>query len=137
MTELSQKYNSVVAAAQNAGIQNLQVSEQEGKLYIKGETSQNSAKEAVWDALALLDPNFTSSDINIDVEVNQNSGNQLVVSTEDSSLNVRSTPGTDGDIVGKAERGSTVTLVEQYSSEWYKIRTADGVEGYAFSRYLK
>jgi hypothetical protein len=30
-----------------------------------------------------------------------------------------------------------VTLVEQSSDDWWKIKTEDGEEGYAYARYLK
>ena len=35
------------------------------------------------------------------------------------------------------DRGEVVTLVEQTSDEWRKIKTKDGEEGYTYARYLR
>ena len=135
---LQDKYQSVIAAAQSAGISNLQVSEQDGILYVSGAAASTAAKDAVWNALGAIDASYSASDINIDVQVEGlSSGASLTVATEDSNLNIRQEPSTEATIVGKAARGSSVTLVEQSSDDWWKVRTADGVEGYAYARYLK
>ena len=64
-------------------------------------------------------------------------GAALTVATEDSNLNIRQEPSTDAAIVGKAAKGESVTLVEQTSEDWWKVKTADGEEGYAYARYLQ
>ena len=138
MSALQDKYASVVAAAQSAGVSNLQVSEQDGILYISGGAATTAVKDAVWNALGAIDASYSASDINIDVQVaGLAAGASLTVATEDSNLNIRQEPSTDGAIVGKAAKGETVTLVEQSSEEWWKIKTADGEEGYAYARYLR
>ena len=135
---LQDKYSSVIAAAQTAGVSNLNVQEQDGILYVSGDASSSAAKDAVWDALGAIDASFSASDINIDVKVSGlAAGATLTVATEQSNLNIRQEASTEGAIVGKAAKGETVTLVEQTSAEWWKVRTADGEEGYAYSRYLK
>ena len=135
---LQEKYSSVVSAAQTAGISDLKVQEQDGILYISGTTSSSAAKDAVWNALGAIDATYTSSDINIDVQVAGLAvGTSLTVDTESSNLNIRQEPSTEGVILGKAAKGEVVTLVEQSSDEWWKIKTKDGEEGYAYSRYLK
>lgn len=138
MSALQDKYSSVVSAAQSAGIDNLQVQEQNGVLYISGNASSTSAKDQVWNALGAIDSTYSANDINIDVQVAGLAGGaNLTVDTEDSNLNIRQEPSTEAAIVGKAGRGELVTLVEQTSDDWWKIRTKDGEEGYAYSRYLK
>lgn len=138
MSTLQDKYSSVVSAAQSAGIANLKVQEQDGILYISGSAGSTSAKDAVWNALGIIDPTYTASDINIDVQVEGLvSGASLIVATEESNLNIRQEPSTDAAIVGKAAKGEQVTLVEQTSDEWWRVRTKDGEEGYAYARYLK
>lgn len=135
---LQDKYSSVIAAAQSAGVANLKVQEQDGILYISGNANNTAAKDAVWNALGAIDATYSSSDINIDVQVTGlASGATLVVDTEQSNLNIRQEPSTEAAIVGKAAKGANVTLVEQSSDEWWKVRTVDGVEGYAYARYLK
>ncbi len=138
MSVLQDKYSTVVAAAQNAGIANLQVREQDGILYISGDATTTEAKDAVWNALGVIDATYSASDININVQVaGLVAGTNLTVVTEESNLNIRQEPSTEAAIVGKAAKGELVTLVEQSSNEWWRIRTSDGEEGYAYARYLK
>jgi len=138
MSALQDKYASVISAAQSAGIDSLQVREQDGILYVSGNATSTSAKDAVWNALGTIDSTYSASDINIDVQVaGLASGASLTVATEESNLNIRQEPSTEAAIIGKAAKGENVTLVEQSSDDWWKIRTADGEEGYAYARYLK
>ena len=138
MSALQDKYASVVSAAQSAGVSNLQVTEQEGILYVSGNAANSAAKDAVWNALGAIDSTYSASDINIDVQVSGLAeGAQLTVATEATNLNIRQEPSTEAAVVGKAAKGEKVTLVEQTSDEWWKIKTADGEEGYAYARYLQ
>ena len=135
---LQDKYASVVSAAQSAGLSDLSVQEQDGVLYITGKAANSASKDSVWNALGTIDSSYTATDINIDVQVSGlAAGATLTVATDDSNLNIRQEPSTDASIVGKAAKGETVTLVEQSSDDWWKIKTADGEEGYAYARYLK
>ncbi|WBV61492.1 SH3 domain-containing protein [Chryseobacterium camelliae] len=138
MSTLQDKYSSVVSAAQSAGISNLQVQEQDGILYVSGNAVNTAAKDAVWNALGAIDSTYSASDINIDVQVSGlASGASLTVATEESNLNIRQEPSTEAAVVGKAAKGASVTLIEQTSDDWWKVKTADGQEGYAYSRYLR
>lgn len=135
---LQDKYAGVVSAAQSAGISGLNVQEQDGILYITGSANNSAVKDTVWNALGTIDPNYTATDINIDVQVSGlAAGASLTVATDESNLNIRQNPSTDASVLGKAAKGSTVTLVEQSSDDWWKVKTTDGVEGYAYARYLK
>lgn len=135
---LQDKYASVVSAAQSAGLSDLSVQEQDGVLYITGKASSSAAKDSVWNALGAIDSSYTATDINIDVQVSGlAAGASLTVATYESNLNIRQEPSTEAAVVGKAAKGEVVTLVEQSSDDWWKIKTADGEEGYAYARYLK
>ena len=138
MSALQDKYAGVISAAQSAGVSILQVTEQDGILYVSGSAASTAAKDAVWNALGAIDSTYSASDINVDVQVvGLSAGAALTVATEDSNLNIRQEPSTDAAIVGKAAKGESVTLVEQTSDDWWKVRTADGEEGYAYARYLR
>ena len=138
MSALQDKYAGVISAAQSAGVSNLQVTEQDGILYVSGNAASTAAKDAVWNALGAIDSTYSASDINVDVQVvGLAAGAALTVATEDSNLNIRQEPSTDAAIVGKAAKGESVTLVEQTSEDWWKVKTADGEEGYAYARYLR
>ncbi|MBN9312026.1 MAG: peptide-binding protein [Chryseobacterium sp. 39-10] len=138
MSTLQDKYAGVIAAAQSAGVSNLQVTEQDGILYVSGSAANTAAKDAVWNALGAIDSTYSASDINVDVQVaGLAAGASLTVATEDTNLNIRQEPSTEAAVVGKAAKGETVTLVEQTSDDWWKVKTAAGVEGYAYARYLQ
>ena len=138
MSTLQEKYASVISTAKSAGVSDLKVSEQDGILYVSGNTSSSAAKDAVWNALGAIDSTYSASDINVDVQVaGLTAGASLMVATESSNLNLRQEPSTDATVVGKAAKGASVTLVEQTSDDWWKVRTSDGEEGYAYARYLK
>lgn len=138
MSTLQDKYAGVISAAQTAGIRNLQIAEQDGILYVSGDAASSAAKDSVWNALGAIDTTYSASDINLNVQVSGlSAGSSLIVATDNSNLNIRQEASTDAAIVGKAGKGDSVTLVEQTSDDWWKVRTADGVEGYAYSRYLR
>lgn len=138
MSTLQDKYAGVVSAAQTAGVRNLQIREQDDILYVSGDAADTSTKDAVWNALGAIDPTYSASDINVDVQVAGLSvGSTLTINTEEGNLNIRQDPSTDASVVGKAGKGESVTLVEQTSDDWWKIKTANGQEGYAYARYLK
>lgn len=138
MSALQDKYAGVISAAQSAGISGLQVREQDGILYVSGSAGSTAAKDAVWNALGAIDTTYSASDINVDVQVaGLSTGANLTVDTEESSLNIRQEPSTEAAIIGKASKGDSVTLVEQSSDDWWKIRTTSGEEGYAYARYLR
>lgn len=138
MSTLQEKYSGVINAARVGGIQHLSVREQDGILYVSGEAVDTKTKDMVWDALGLIDPSFSATDININIQVaGLVAGVNLTVATEQTNLNIRQEPSTEAQVIGKARKGELVTLVEQSSSDWWKIKTADGTEGYAYARYLK
>ncbi len=111
MTSLQEKYAGVISAAQSAGISNLKVTEQNGVLYVSGSAATTAAKDAVWNAVGVVDPEYKASDINVDVQVSGlTPGATLRVNTENSNLNIRQAPSTEATVVGKAGRGDTVAL---------------------------
>jgi SH3-like domain-containing protein len=62
-----------------------------------------------------------------------------VFTTGRDNLNLRSGPSTSYEIVDSLERGELVTLLEGPYKEagaysWWRIRTSDGIEGYAVER---
>ena len=54
-----------------------------------------------------------------------------------SSVNVRATPSTEAEILGKLELGEATLLVQQVDAEWARIVIqGDGVEGFVATRFL-
>ena len=61
----------------------------------------------------------------------------MLVNTESSRLNIRSGPGTEYDIVGKADHDAKVQLIKKMFNGWYFIKDGDGQEGFCSTDFLK
>src|SRR6187431_3762611 len=134
---LQEKYKQLTDAASAAGVSNLQVREQDGALYVEGIAPSGAVKDQLWDIYGKIDPDFRSADLILDVDVNVSANvTKVKVATDSSNLNIRKGPGTDQPIVGKAAHGEIITLVSQTNEQWWLVRTNDGEEGYAYTRYL-
>ncbi len=66
---LADKYQSVVDAATNGGIQSFNVQEQGDVLYISGDAPSEEAKQAVWDAYTAIDPDMRAGDLVLAIAV--------------------------------------------------------------------
>lgn len=54
-----------------------------------------------------------------------------------AKLNVRSKPGINGDVVCVLDKDVEVTIdVDESTDEWFKIRTAAGVNGYCMRKFV-
>jgi uncharacterized protein YgiM (DUF1202 family) len=135
---IQNKYAQLVQAAQQAGVQNLQVREQNNVLYVDGVAPSGQVKDQLWDVYNQIDPDFRSGDLVLDVKVGDlGAGTKAKVMTESSNLNIRKGPGTDQPIVGKAGHRETVTIISTANDQWSLIRTDAGEEGYVYSQYLE
>ncbi len=135
---LEDKYKQLTDAATAAGVKNLAVRTQGGVLYIDGTASDGATKDHLWEIYNKIDPNFTSGDLvlNINVAIDAAVTHAKVV-TESSNLNIRKGPGTDQPIVGKASHGEIITLVNRSNDLWWLVRTKDNEEGYCYAQYLE
>jgi uncharacterized protein YgiM (DUF1202 family) len=134
---LQDKYKELVDTASSAGVNNLQVREQDGVLYIDGEAPSGTIKDNLWNVYDKIDPNFLSGDVVMNINVSTAvPGSKVKVVTEKSNLNIRKGPGTDQPIVGKAAHNEIITLVSKSSDQWWLVRTNDGEEGYSYAQYL-
>ena len=133
---LQDKYAELLQTATTLGIANLAVAEQAGVLHVSGTANSTADYDALWALYNKIDPNMASGDLMMNVDIKADAGAQLKVTTDSTNLNIRSTPTTDGDIVGKAAHNEVVTLVEKTDESWWKIKTVNGEEGYAYAQYL-
>ena len=134
---LQDKYQELINAAKNSGVNNLQVREQNNVLYIDGEAPAGAVKDNLWNIYNKIDADFRSGDLIMNINVSaMATGATATVTTDSSNLNIRKGPGTDQPVVGKAAHGSTVTLVSKTNDQWWLIRTQNGEEGYAYAQYL-
>ncbi len=133
---LQEKYAALVAKANELGVSGLAVAEKDGVLHVAGTAKSTADYDALWAAYDQADPGMVSGDLMMNIDIKADAGAQLEVTTDSSSLNIRSTPSTEGELVGKAAHGEVVTLVEKTDDAWWKVRTKDGEEGYAYAQYL-
>jgi hypothetical protein len=134
---LQDKYKELIDTARNAGVQNLQVREQDNVLYVDGEAASGQVKDNLWNIYNKIDPDFRAGDVIMNINVSaMAAGATATVTTESSNLNIRKGPGTDQPIVGKAAHASTVTLISKTNDQWWLVRTDAGEEGYAYAQYL-
>jgi uncharacterized protein YgiM (DUF1202 family) len=133
---LQEKYAELIQTATSLGVANLAVAEQDGVLHVSGTAGSTADYDALWALYNKIDPNMASGDLMMNVDIKADAGAQLKVTTDSTNLNIRSTPSTDGAVVGKAAHNEVVTLVEKTDDSWWKVKTAAGEEGYAYAQYL-
>ncbi len=133
---LQDKYAELLQSANTLGVSSLAVAEKDGGLHVSGIAKSTADYDALWALYDKIDPNMASGDLMMNIDIKADAGAQLKVTTDKTNLNIRSTPSTEGAIVGKAAHHEIVTLVEKTDDSWWKIKTADGEEGYAYAQYL-
>ncbi len=133
---LQDKYAELLQIANTIGVADLAVAEKDGTLHVSGTAKSTADYDTLWSLYDKIDPNMASGDLMMNIDIKAEAGARLKVTTDSSNLNIRSTPSTEGAIVGKAAHDEVVTLVEKTDDSWWKIKTADGEEGYAFAQYL-
>ena len=133
---LQDKYAELLQTATTLGVADLAVAEKEGTLHVSGIAKTTADYDTLWSLYDKIDPNMASGDLMMNIDIKADVGAQLKVTTDKSNLNIRSTPSTEGAIVGKAAHDEIVTLVEKTDDSWWKIKTKDGEEGYAYAQYL-
>ncbi len=133
---LQDKYATLLQAANTMGITDLSVAEKDNVLHVSGTAKSSADYDALWAMYDKIDPNMSSGDLMMNIDVKADAGSNLKVTTDSTNLNIRSTPSTEGSIVGKAAHDEIVTLVEKTNDSWWKIKTKDGEEGYAYAQYL-
>lgn len=133
---LQEKYAALIEAAREGGINNLELTEQNNVLYLKGSAANGELKNKLWEIYNRIDPDFRAGDLMLNIDASAADGEKAKVITQSSNLNIRKGPGTDQEITGKAAHGETVTVVSRANELWSLIRKDDGTEGYCYSQYL-
>ena len=81
---LQSKYQELINAAQSAGVDNLQVREQNNVLYIDGNAPSEKVKNDLWDIYNKLDPDYRSADVVMDIKVAEGAMEEYEVVSGDS-----------------------------------------------------
>lgn len=131
---LTEKYKELIDLANK---NNLTVNDNGKVLKIVGEVSTPDVKDKMWQVYEKIDPHFKSNDVLLNVKSKVTEGGKVKVVTRESRLNIRQGPGTNQPIVGKAEKGSIITLISKTNDQWWLVKDNDGEEGYCYSQYLE
>ena len=135
--ELKDKYAPLVEIAKQGNVENLQVRDENGVLYINGTSPTAELKNRLWASFGEIDPDFRAGDLVMDIDVASGAGSQAKVITKESNLNIRKGPGTDQPVVGKAAHGATVSILGKANDQWALIKNEGGIEGYVYNQYLE
>jgi hypothetical protein len=81
---LTEKYQSLIDIATQGGVNNLQVAEQEGVLYVSGSTSNGDLKQQIWDEYNKIDPDYRAGDLVLNIEIEGGGFEEYTVVSGDS-----------------------------------------------------
>ncbi|MCP2029796.1 nucleoid-associated protein YgaU [Flavobacterium sp. HSC-32F16] len=81
---LQDKYRELTNVADELGIANLQVREQDNVLYIDGTAKSAADKEKLWNAYGKIDPDYRSADVVMNIEVEEHISKEYTVEVGDS-----------------------------------------------------
>src|SRR5690606_2451791 len=76
MSALREKYTSLIQQLNSLGVAGLDIREQDNVLYIDGITASESDKENIWDTYNLIDPEYRSGDLVLNLAVSANSAEE-------------------------------------------------------------
>jgi osmotically-inducible protein OsmY len=126
----------VTTALKNAGLSTISASGQSGQVTLTGTANSSAEAEKAVNTVKSV-PGVTNvvNSITVNAPATATSS-KLRVNTVSSNLNIRNEPSMNGAITGKAAHNEIVTLISKDTTDWWKIRTDDGEEGYASAQYL-
>jgi len=100
----TEKYQPLVDYANQNGVSNLQVTEQDGVLYITGTTTNGDVKQAMWDEYNRIDPDYRSGDLVLNIEVEGGGYEEYTVVPGDSLSKIGSHWGVNWKQIWDANR---------------------------------
>ena len=101
---LQSKYQELINAAQSAGVDNLQVREQNNVLYIDGNAPSEAVKNNLWDIYNKLDPDYRSADVVMDIKVAEGAEQEYEVVSGDSLSKIGQKYGVDWKKIYEANK---------------------------------
>lgn len=107
---LADKYQSVVDAANQGGVTQMNVQEQGGVLYITGVAPSEAVKQSVWDARTALDPDMRESDLVLTIAVSDEGfyevkrGDNMTHIARDNGVSLQALEDANKDVVKNPDR---------------------------------
>lgn len=133
---LFDKYKTLLEAAENLTIDDLQTAERDGVLVIRGIARSAEAKNKLWDIYSQIDPNFISGEVLLEVDVSPTvTGCQARLIADEPVLNIHKGPGIELPTISKIRKDEVVTVISRANVYWWLVRTDDG-EGYCYAQHI-
>ena len=102
---LQDKYSQLISSAKAQGVQNLEVREQNGVLYIDGTAPSTTVKDKLWEVYNTIDPDYRAGDL---------------------VLNLATTDGGDQQQEYEVVSGDTLTGIgKKFGKNWKEIFEAN------------
>jgi LysM repeat protein len=101
---VTDKYQSLIDLANQNGVSNLQIAEQDDVLYITGTTNSGDVKQQLWDEYSRLDPEYRSGDLVLNIEVEGGGYEEYTVQPGDSLSRIASQWGVNWKEIWDANR---------------------------------
>lgn len=121
---LTEKYQSLIDLANQHGVSNLQIAEQDNVLYITGTTTSGEAKQAMWDEYNRIDPDYRAGDLVLNIEVEGGGYEEYTVVSGDSLSKIASHWGTNWKQIWDANRDQLKDPNKIYPGQVLKIPRA-------------
>jgi LysM repeat protein len=115
------KYQSLIDIANQNGVNNLQVAEQDGVLYITGSTPSGDVKQQMWDEYNRIDPDYRSGDLVLNIEVEGGGYEEYTVESGDSLSKIAPRFGTNWKQIWDANRDQLSDPNKIYPGQTLKI----------------
>lgn len=129
LSELKQKYASVLRTIEQQGVRLANVHVENNKLLIRGEAPSADAKNRVWDQIKLVDPSY-SSDLVVDVSVSANASQTAPAATQAGSSG-RTYTVKSGDTLSKIAKefyGDAKEYMKIYNANRDKLSDPDKIQ---------
>ena len=82
---LKEKYTEVINLAEQSGVSDLKINEQNNVLYVSG-TASDDVKQKIWSAYQRIDPDMRAGDMVLDIQVTENPNQQTYTVKSGDSL---------------------------------------------------
>jgi len=103
---LADKYQAVVDAANQNGVSDVNVQEQDSVLYISGVAPSEDAKQAVWNAYSAIDPDMRGGDLVLTIEVSGSGETYYSIQAGDNLTHIARDHGVSLDALYEANKSS-------------------------------
>ena len=116
---LRAKYQQLIDAANQSGVTNLEVREQNNVLYIDGQAPSEAVKKKLWDLYNKIDPDYRAGDLVLNVNVF--GGSNATVAEQEYTV-------VSGDNLSKIGKMYGVSWKEIYEINKDKIKDPDLIQ---------